>query len=204
MKKFSTKSVALFAGAMAVCTFAMPSMASASSWGTVGTHHTLTTTNLGFNSDLVGATSMCTTASFTARVTSAANLKITTASFAGCTSAAPIFGATCTTTWTGTSFPWTATAVTTSNIQIHGVNVDAFHENHPGGGTACGVFTGQTFKITGTLAGARWHGNSGGRIIELAGSTGLVLHLPVAFGGSQALTPTGTLTDVQETLTVTN
>ena len=32
MKKFSKKGVLLFAGAMAVCAFAMPSMASASSW----------------------------------------------------------------------------------------------------------------------------------------------------------------------------
>ena len=41
MKKFSKKGVLLFAGAMAVCAFAMPSMASASSWGVVGSHHTL-------------------------------------------------------------------------------------------------------------------------------------------------------------------
>ena len=202
MKKFPKKGVLLFAGAMAVCAFAMPSMASASSWGVVGSHHTLTSTNLGFSSDVIGSTTMCTSASFTARVTSAANLEITTATFTGCTLAAPALGATCTTTWTGTSFPWTATAVTTSNIQIHGVNIDVFHENHPGGGS-CGALTGITSRITGTLSSARWHGNTGGRTIELAGSTGLVSHGPAAIGGTSAITPTGTITDVNESLTVT-
>ena len=200
MKKFSTKSVLLFAGAMAVCAFAMPSMASASSWGVVGTHHTLTSTNLGFRSDVTGTTSMCTSASFTARVTSAANLEITTATITGCTLAAPALASTCTTTWTGTSFPWTATAVTTSNIQIHGVNIDVFHEPHPGGGS-CALST-QTLKITGTLFGGRWLGNATHQL-EVDNATGLVTHAPAAFGGTSAITATGTITDVNETLTVT-
>ena len=54
MKKLSKKGVLLFAGAMAVCAFAMPAMASASSWGVVGTHHTLTSSNLGFTTDASG------------------------------------------------------------------------------------------------------------------------------------------------------
>ena len=93
----------------------------------------------------------------------------------------------------------TATAVTTSNLQIHGVNIDVFSENHPGGGTACGIFTGETFRLTGTLTGAKWLGSSS---IELAGATGLVSHYPPIFGGTSTLTPTGTITDPQETLTV--
>ena len=105
MKKFSKKRVLLFAVAMAVYAFATPSMASASSWGVVGTHHTLASTNLGFSADSTGSTSMCASASFTTRVTSAANLEITTASFAGCALLAPAFGAICATTWTATNLP---------------------------------------------------------------------------------------------------
>jgi hypothetical protein len=74
---------------------------------------------------------------------------------------------------TVTGLPWTATARTTSDIQIHGVNIDVVNT-----GASCGILTGQTIKFTGTLAGARWLGNSGARRLELAGATGLVTHLP--------------------------
>ena len=200
MKRFSKKGVLLFAGAMAVCAFAMPSTASASSWGTVGSHHTLSSTNLGFSNEVILAQSMCNSASFTARVTSAANLEITTATFAGCTLISAAFGATCTTTWTATNLPWTATAVTTSNIQIHGVHINVFSENHPGG-VSCSPLTSQTFRITGTWTGARWLGNVTHQA-ELANATGLVNHAPAAFGGSLPITSTGTITDANETLTV--
>ena len=184
-----------------MCAFAMPSMASASSWGVVGTHHTLDTTNFGFAVDASGSLSMCNSASFTARVVNTANIEITSGTFTGCTMAAPGFGATCTLTLAGT-FPWTATARTTSDIQIHGVDIDTAFENHPGS-SSCGAFTGISARITGTLSGARWLGNGAGqRTIEPTGATGLVSHVPGL--GTAALTPTGTITDQQQTLTVTN
>jgi hypothetical protein len=199
MKKFSKKGLLLFAGAMAVCAFAMPAMASASSWGTIGTHHVLTSTNLGFSSDATGTQSMCTGASFTARVTSAANLEITAGGFSGCQLAAPSLGATCTATSTGTSFPWTATAVTTSNIQIHGVDIDI-----PLEGASCGPLASQNLRVTGTLSLGRWTGNGVGQhSVEVLGGTGLVSHAPALFGGTNAITPTGTITDTAHTLTVT-
>ena len=200
MKKFSKKSVLLFAAAMALCACAMPSMASASSWGPVATEHTLESTDFGFTSDVTGATSMCDRLRFTVTVTSTANIEIHTSELTGCTFSAEALGATCTMTSATTSLPWTATARTTSDIQIHGVNIDMFMT-----GASCGALTNQAVKITGTLAGARWLGNAGARRIELAGATGLVMHLPAAVGGgTSANTLTGTLADTQGTLTVTN
>jgi hypothetical protein len=199
MKKFSKKGVLLFAAAMALCAFAMPSMASASSWGVVGSHHTLDTTNIGFSNDTNGAVSMCDRAQFTTRVTSTANLEVSTASFSSCALNAEALGATCTATSTATNLPWTGTAVTTSNIQLHGVNIDVFLT-----GASCGTLTNQTIKVTGTISGARWLGNAN-HGIELAGASGLVSHLPAVAGGTtSAITLTGTLADTQNTLTVTN
>jgi len=192
MKKISKKSVLLFAAAMAFCAFAMPSMASASSWGPVNTEHTLHTTNIGFVNDTSNVSSMCSTAQFTVDVTSTAVIEITGASFTGCDAAGAI--GTCTATSSGTNFPWTATARTTSDIQIHGVNINTFFE-----GAACGVPS-QTVRITGTITTARWLGNASHNI-ELAGAHGLTFHF---LGASSQLTTTGTITDVQQTLTVTN
>ena len=192
MKKISKKSVLLFAAAMAICAFAMPSMASASSWGPVNTEHTLHTTNFGLINDTSSISSMCSTAQFTVDVVSTAVIEITSASFTGCNWGGAI--GTCTATSSCTNFPWTATARTTSDIQIHGVNINTFFE-----GAACGVPS-QTLRITGTITNERWLGNAA-HSIELAGSHGLVSHF---LGASSAITLTGTLTDVQETLTVTN
>ena len=50
MKKFSKKGVLLFAGAMALCAFVMPSMASAASWGPIGRITRLTRPTSGFTS----------------------------------------------------------------------------------------------------------------------------------------------------------
>jgi hypothetical protein len=202
MTKLSKKGVLLFAAAMALCAFAMPSMASASSWGVVGSEHTLDSSNFGFASDALGSSSDCARTQFTLDVVSTAVVEITSASFAGCTfTAPPTFFGLCTMTETATNLPWTATAVTTSNIQIHGINIDMTFENHPGS-TAC-TAAGVKLQMTGTLAGARWHGNGVTRTIELSGATGLVAH-SVLFGNNLPFTPTGTLTATQNTLSVTN
>jgi len=193
MKKFSKKGVLLFAAAMALCAFAMPSMASAASWGVIGTEHTLDG-NLGFSNDASNVQSDCAQVQFTVDVVSAAVIEITTGSFRQCTAGGAI--GSCTATSTPTGFPWTATAVTTSNIQIHGVDIDVSFENHPGS-LACGA-VGASVRITGTLSGGRWTGNVGTRAIDVAGGTGLVSHGAV----TGAITPTGTVDDTQGTLTV--
>ena len=196
MKKFSKKGVLLFAGAMAVCAFAMPAMASASSWGVVGSHRTphLEQPRVqhphrhhDVHRHVVSA-----------RILSAVALQITQSTFTGCTFAGPVVG-TCVWTPTGTfSTPWTATARTTSDIQIHSVDIDIPFDNHTGS-SACAI-AGSSMRIVGTLTGIRWHGNTGGRTLELAGASGLVSHSPLT--GTVPIVPTGTITDVQETLTV--
>jgi hypothetical protein len=191
MKKFSQKGVLHFAAMMTLCAFMMPSMASASSWGPVGTEHRLDS-NIGFVADALSASSMCANAQFTVNVVSTTVIEITGVSFIGCTVASTnALVGTCTLTASGTSLPWTATAVSTSNIQIHGVNINAFLENEPGS-TACSA-SGQPLKITGTLSNASWLGNTNDPRIELSGSTGLVFHNPAL--GTSPITSTGTLTD---------
>jgi hypothetical protein len=201
MKKLSNKGVLLFATAMAFCALGMPSMASGSSWGVVGSDHMLDSSTFGFDSDTIGYSTTCARTQFTAVLASAASLEITSAGFTGCTWA--LSGTEpCTVTSTGTNLPWTATAITTSNIQIHGVNIDMFFEDHPGAG-GC-VLDGLSLRMTGTLRAARWTGNGAGQhAIELLGSTGFVTH-SAALGNGAPITLTGTLSDTQGTLTVTN
>ena len=201
MKKFSKKSVLLFAGAMAVCAFAMPSMASAASWGVVGTEHTLRSTNFGFTATSAGpVTSQCSNSTFTIDVRSAAALTLTTANFGGCTFNGPAIG-TCTTTATTTplnSPDWTITGTTTANVQIHSVNIDLTFENHPGS-AACAAVGGR-FTITGLLNGGFYNDTT--HQLILSDDEGLVSH---TVGGLQAqpVTARGTFSDVAGTLTLT-
>jgi len=202
MKKLSKKGVLLFAAAMALCAFAMPSMASAATFGPANSEHTLDGINVGFINDANGVSSKCQRTQFTAHIPSGSGvLEITSTSFINCTIAGAAIG-TCTTTATGTNFPWTATATTTSNIQIHGINIDVTFENHPGS-SACGA-AGLKLLFTGTLSGARWTGDPGPREIDLpsgpGGASGLFSHS--ILGNGQPVTLTGTIFDTQNTLTV--
>ena len=199
MKKFSKKGVLLFAGAMAVCAFVMPSMASAASWGVVGTEHTLHSPNFGYTGTPAGPViSACTNSTLTVDVRSAAALTLTRADFRGCTSSGAAIG-TCTTTWTATplnSPDWTITGPTTSNVQIHSVDIDVTFENHPGS-AACGA-VGQRLTITGTLSGGFYNDTT--HQLILSDEEGLVSHGPL---GTGALTIRGTFTDTAGTLTLT-
>jgi hypothetical protein len=200
------KGVCLFAAAMALCAFVMPSMASASSWGIVGSHHALDSPNLGFTHTfpIIGAlTTSCTRSSFTANVSSTRNLEIVTATFGGlCTWVGPSIG-TCTATTVGTRFPWTATAVTTENIQLHGVHLDVFLEDVPGLESSCRTINGSALSITGTLSTGRWTGNGiGQHALDFSEAEGLVYHWP-ALGSSGPMTIRGFITETQQTLIVT-
>jgi hypothetical protein len=202
MKKFSKKGVLLFAAAMAVCAFVMPSMASAASWGPIGLHTVLDSPNIGFTatSPTFGPfSSSCTRSSFTANVVSATNLNISTASLGGhCVWVFPAIPATCTVTTTSTNLPWRATAVTTTNIQIHGVRIDLLFENTPGN-PQCGPVTGLTGLVTGTTTGGRWTGNSAGqREVDFSDAEGKTLHIagssfPVTTRGTIGFTGAGTV-----------
>jgi hypothetical protein len=192
MKKFSKKGVLLFAGAMAVCAFVLPAAASASSWSPIGgADHVLDSPNAGFTSTLagVGATSSCSSSSFTAVVLNAGDLQIRAGVFGGACTASGAFIGDCTVTTTPT-FPWTATAVTTSNIQIHGVHVDVTFEDMPARPGSCTMVNGAKLTITGTLTGGIYTGP--GRL-DFNNAEGLVSHS--ALGNNNPLTFRGTFTD---------
>jgi hypothetical protein len=205
MKKVSKKGVLLFAGAMALCAFMMPSMASASSWGVVGTHHTLDSPNIGFTTSgpLGAINSQCTRSSFTSNVASTQNLEITTGTFGGlCTLTGPTAG-TCTATPVGTKFPWTATPVTTENVQLHGVHIDVFVENVPGlpAGSCLSALVNQNITITGTLSTGRWTGNAL-HSLDFSDAEGLVSHLAAIGSNNTPITTRGLITDTQNGLVI--
>jgi hypothetical protein len=199
MKKFSRKSALLFVGAMAACAFVMPSMASAASWGVIGTEHTLHSPNFSYAVAATGTNSSCGESTLTLDVVSAAVIEITSVSFRRCTLTSPAVGS-CTQTSTATGLPWTATAVTTTNLQIHGIRIDTLLENHPGS-TACNA-VGINILLTGTLTGGRWSGNGANQHeLLLTNAEGVQSHS--ALGNGQVVTLNGTFRDTQQTLTVT-
>ena len=99
----------------------------------------------------------------------------------------------------GTRFPWTATPVTTSNIQIHGILIVAqLHQSSLG--TCPLQVTGFGYGLTGTLSGGAWTGNGAGQHeIILDNETGLISDSGL---GSTPVTTRGTLRDTPQTLTV--
>lgn len=204
MTKFFKQSAVRFAAVAAVCAFAMPSVASAASWGPVGTEHTLDSANLGFTaiSQFIGPiTSSCSSSSLTARVTNAAVLTITGVSFLGCTTVNPTIG-TCTTTWTATGLPWSATAITTTTVQIHAVRFDVIYENSPGSTSCLKDATGIPITVTGTIDGGQW--NPGSHEVLFSNASGLVSDPSTTlftYAGPAPLR--GTFRDTQQSLTVT-
>jgi hypothetical protein len=194
MKKFSKKSVLLFAAAMAVCAFAMPSMASAVNWSPVNSEHTLDSANTGFASNAI--TSVCSVSQFTSNVNASGSLlTITSALFRGCTATGPLPVGVCTATSVPTGLPWTATPSTT-DIQIHNINIDVRFENHPGS-TACGI-SGATTSLTGTLSLGRFFNNT--HTVHLTSAPGLTSQSPQL--GDAAAVGNGTIRDTQQTLIV--
>jgi hypothetical protein len=126
----------------------MPSMASASSWVGSGDIHS---GNLGFHAlGIVSDATACSSVTFQTFRQSAAVLTITSATFSRCHgNAGASLG--CTITATGTKFPWTATAVSTTDIRIHGVHIDVRAETTPGVDPPFCSDAGLDFTLTGTL-----------------------------------------------------
>jgi hypothetical protein len=208
MKKLSKKGALLFAAAMALCAFVLPSLASAASWTPIGgADQRLDSPDLGytFTSNVFGQfVSSCTRSSLTGQVVSAQTMNITAAVFGGhCVGIFPQVGGgggtTCTLTLASTNTPWQATATTTTNIQIHNIRIDLTYENTPGN-PGCGTagLAGRSLLITGTLTGGVWTGGNDRRIIY-SNAEGLVTHsaatgesnLPITVRGT--FTSTGTL-----------
>jgi hypothetical protein len=201
MKKFSGKSTLLFGAVMALCAFVMPSMASAASWGVIGSAHTIDSANLGFTAPAVPGvglvSSSCAETQFSSNVASAANLPITAVTFKNCTGSGPNIGH-CTATPDATKLPWTATGTTLTNVQIHNIHITVKFETLPGATPpACGL-NGQSVTLTGTLTGGAW--TSGVHSVDFSSSPGLEVVGPT---GTALATVSGTVRDTQQTLTLT-
>jgi hypothetical protein len=177
MKTLSQKSALLFGAMWAVCAFAVPSMASAASWAPVGTSPVLFSNDVEFTIlfPFFVARPTCTDVKFSADVVSASIVKITGATFKGCTGTGQVdIG--CTATVTGTKFPWTMTAPSTTTIQISGIHVDLWFEPGPTG--TCGGFVNhQNFTRSGNLLNGVWDPSAIGadRRVTFAGSDGDLL-----------------------------
>jgi hypothetical protein len=195
MKKFSKKSLVLFAGVMAVCALAMPSMASALSWSPVGgADHPLNSTNLSFISEGASALgSTCAQASLTGVVASASVTNITATSFSRCHGLGVAVN--CTATPVGQSFPWVATP--TNPLRIDRVHVNVQFENTPGNPTACAVPI--SITLTGSLLGSAFNNVEHG--VTLTSATGLVGHS--AGQPTATVTVNGTIRDSNSTTPLT-
>jgi hypothetical protein len=91
--------------------------------------------------------------------------------------------------------PWTATAVTTSNIQIHGIHINlTFTQTTP---AACNI-AGNNLTITGTVTGGVW--NNAAKHLTLNNAPGLTAH--TAGLPSSAMPVRGTFRDTQQSLIV--
>ena len=189
--------------ALAVCAFAVPSMASAASWGVIGTTHTLDSPNLSFIAHLGQPPGQvlwtCLQSQFHVDVANATALRITAATMKSCSTVAG--SGNCTVTATPTRFPWTVTGTTTTNIQVESLLVDFGFETRPGGAPgSCGVHN-QNTTWTGTLNGGVWDATT--HAITLIAATGSVLHS--AFGATTPAPTTvmGTIQDTSQSLTLT-
>lgn len=203
LKRSTSKIVMIAAAVMAVTAFALPSVTSAASWGTIGTGHTLDSSNFAFTSHFFPAppffsavTSSCTQTQFVTDVTSAGVLTVTGATFTGCTATGT--GSDCTTTVTATGLPWRATGLTTTNVQIHNFNLTMLVETRPGASPPPCAIQGMTATLTGTLTGGTW--NASTHQFAFSNADGLTTHVPAL--GPWPTTTSGTFRDTSQTLTL--
>lgn len=205
MRKLSKKSMLLVGGILTVCAFAMPSLASAASWSPIpNTTHVLASHNLAFTAGAGGAApvgSQCADSEFHAVVVNAAVMEITAVSFRNCTGLAGTLGSGCTTTATATGLPWTATARTTTDIQIHNIDVDVQFETRPGGPLGSCLLHNNVARVTGTLTGGTFDPSTiaANRRVTFNHAHGLTSHSAL---GSQSAFVTGTFRDTTNTLNV--
>jgi hypothetical protein len=199
MKSLSQRGVLLFGVVLAVCAFVVPSFASAASWSVVGTTHQLFSPNLSFTAGVppMNYGWSCAASEFHAEIFSASRIEITSAQFQGCTGNNGNLTLGCTVTLASTGLPWTATAVATDDIQIHGIFIDVTFEFKPDRSVCLAPDLRVT--LTGTLTGGSWNPIS--REITLETESGLFFH-PVGGGSTLPLTLAGTLRDTAGTLQV--
>ena len=197
MKTLCQKGVLLFGAVLAVCAFAIPSMASAASWSPLGTTRILEDTNLvTTRSAPVHSTELCESVLYDADFISPGVVLITTATYLNCVGLDTATG--CTVTATGTRFPWTMTAPTTTNIQIHGVHIDVRYETRPPAGSTPCALNGLSETVTGTLTGGSWDPSATGanRRVTFNNDSGLTVHSAL---GSSPVLVSSTMRDLSGT-----
>jgi hypothetical protein len=206
LRKLSHKSALLFIAAVAASAFAVPSVASAASWGIIGTTHTLFSANLGFSTHSTFGSSgwICNESQLHADVRNAATLTVTSATFRNCTGIGAYSD--CTVTMVPTGFPWSGTAIGagTNDIRIDGLQVDMKFETRPPAGSSGCPIDGTTPTWTGTLGtgttGTLW--DVGQHEITFSSAAGTTLHGVTT--EPQAVTVTGTLRDTTQSLTLSD
>ena len=196
MKQLFQKTVPLAGAVLALCALGAPSMASAASWSSVGTTHQLFSSNFVFTQETPHVEFTCAASELDVDVASATTLEVTGAGFRACGGLGGI--KTCMVTITGTKFPWTVTAPTTTNIQIHGLHLDVQFENNNGASTPCPI-NGTTLTLTGTVTGGSWDPSANGpsRRVTLKDQPGLTSH---SAAGSSPVQTSGDLRDTTGTL----
>ena len=144
------KSVLLLGAVLALCAFVLPSVASAASWSPASTSGgRIDSSNIGFSIPATGSGSSCTSSTFSVTVHSAAVATITGASFNNCHGDVGS-GVGCTTTAVATNLPWRATAINTTDIILHGVDIDVSFETTPNTPNEC-TNTGLNIRLTGSV-----------------------------------------------------
>jgi hypothetical protein len=203
----STRSTLLTAVLLAVCALVGPSMASAASWGVIGTTHTLDSNNLGYatTNTSVGPTNWtCLATQFHVVVRSASVLAITGANFKSCSSLN--LSASCTVTMNPTNFPWTVTGLGTTDIRIEGLHVDIRYEDLPGGPSTCGgPYANQQFTWTGSIGTAAGQGtwDASAHQITVVNANGSTAHNVATPVLTHTVRVMGTLRDTTQSLTLT-
>ena len=200
LKKLSKKGLLVFASVLALAAFVTPSMASAASWGG-GATHVLDSSDLNFINHAASLGSSCKVNTLHSVVSSAAVLTVTAATFSGCMGLGTT-GGQCTTTPVAGGLPWTATGLSTTNIQIHNINVTVTYANTPGNPTACPI-AGVPVTVTGTLASpGHTHWDALAHQVTLFNATGVVAHSAALGVAGQPVTINGTIRDRTQTLTL--
>jgi hypothetical protein len=201
LRKPSRRRLPAFAAALAMCALAIPSAASAASWGPIGTGHTLTTSTLEFTAHPASGATLgwsCAQADVFVTVQSSSVLTNTTTTLAKCTGTGTAVH--CIATSLATSPPWTVTGPTTSNVTFDNFHMDLMYVNKPGDPTGCTLSGMGIFTLTGVIAGGTW--DAAGHQITYTNATGLTATFPTPVGPSR-VTVSGTLRDDSQTLTLT-
>ncbi len=172
---------------MAIGAWALPSTASAASWGVVGTAHTLGTAGIHEAFEGTAGSWGCAEVKLHVDV-SAAALRVTGVTFITCVASGG-GGAGCNVAPKATGLPWSITGSNPNNLIIDKVHIDVPYSG------VCPL-NGVTGTVTGTLTGGVWDAAPHG--ITFNDATGLTQDI----AGFGPLTTSMNLTDAQASLTL--